>query len=92
LAQYPQNLQQQHIGVHVPTKISQTTSTGDSDSKGDEEEATANGYEENSKRTVNGNHGNHGNHVDSSGIESDVASYSHKKSSRRKKVFKKFKF
>ncbi|CAB4422958.1 unnamed protein product [Rhizophagus irregularis] len=72
------NLQQQHIDVQVPTKISQTTSTGDSDSKYDEEETTTNGYEENSKRTVNGNH-------DSSGVESDVASYSHKKSSRRKK-------
>ncbi|CAG8750353.1 2319_t:CDS:2, partial [Funneliformis caledonium] len=70
------NLQQL---VQNPTKISQTASTVDSDSKGDEEET--NGYGENSKHTVNGNHI----HGDSSGIESDAAVYSHKKHSRRKK-------
>ncbi|KAF0457890.1 YjeF N-terminal domain-like protein [Gigaspora margarita] len=69
----PIHNQQTLSGSRTPSKTTQTGSTIDSDSKGDEEELM---------KTSNGNHHNGG---ESSGAESGSLTYDQKKSTRRRK-------
>ncbi|CAG8685006.1 11885_t:CDS:2, partial [Gigaspora rosea] len=69
----PIHNQQTLPGSRTPSKTTQTGSTIDSDSKGDEEELM---------KTSNGNHHNGG---ESSGAESGSVTYDQKKSTRRRK-------